>query len=432
MVRTRGGCDPGVTPVPPPLGCGLDDYVSVDGGSSFTLRSLAPSVFIPTIIYEIGNGAVAPVLALTALELGASPAVAGVVVAVLGLGQLLATIPSAALVNRIGDRKAMVMAAVAAGVGMMASYLAGHLVVLAVATLLVGACNAVFYLARQSFVTLVVPASSRAAAMSTLGGTHRIGLFLGPFVGAAAIQVIDQRAAFLVGAATAVVTVAVLAVAPEPPLARTIASRPRETGSVLAVWREHGRLLGTLGVAVFAIGAVRAARPTVVPLWADHIGLDAQTTSLIFGISAAIDVVMFYPAGRIMDRFGRLWIAVPSMVLLGGSIILVPLTTGPVSLAVVTLIMGAGNGLGSGIVLTLGADVAPRDATVRFLSQWRLMNDSGHGAGPLLVAAVATWSLGGAIVGAGVVGLLAAAAVARWAPRWSPYATAAMVRANLR
>jgi len=406
--------------------------VSVDGGSSFTLRSLAPSVFIPTIIYEIGNGAVAPVLALTALELGASPAVAGVVVAVLGLGQLLATIPSAALVNRIGDRKAMVMAAVAAGVGMMASYLAGHLVVLAVATLLVGACNAVFYLARQSFVTLVVPASSRAAAMSTLGGTHRIGLFLGPFVGAAAIQVIDQRAAFLVGAATAVVTVAVLAVAPEPPLARTIASRPRETGSVLAVWREHGRLLGTLGVAVFAIGAVRAARPTVVPLWADHIGLDAQTTSLIFGISAAIDVVMFYPAGRIMDRFGRLWIAVPSMVLLGGSIILVPLTTGPVSLAVVTLIMGAGNGLGSGIVLTLGADVAPRDATVRFLSQWRLMNDSGHGAGPLLVAAVATWSLGGAIVGAGVVGLLAAAAVARWAPRWSPYATAAMVRANLR
>ncbi|MBX6750838.1 MAG: MFS transporter, partial [Micromonosporaceae bacterium] len=403
--------------------------MSVDGESRFTIRSLAPSVFIPTIVYEIGNGAVVPVLALTALELGASPAVAGVVVAVLGLGQLLGTVPSAALIDRLGDRKAMIIAAVVAGAGMVASYLAGHLVVLACATALVGASNAAFYLARQSFVTLVVPASSRAATMSTLAGTHRIGLFLGPFVGAGAIQVADLRAAFLVGVAAALVTVAVLVVAPEPPLAQTIARRPRETASVVTVWREHGRLLSTLGMAVFAIGAVRSARSTVVPLWADHIGLDAQTTSVIFGISAAIDMALFYPAGRIMDRFGRLWIAVPSMVLLGGSMIVVPLTSGLVSLAVVTLIMGAGNGLGSGIVMTLGADVAPRDATVRFLSLWRLMSDCGHGGGPLLIAALATWSLGGAIVGAGVVGLLAAAAVARWAPRWSPYATAAMVRA---
>jgi MFS family permease len=406
--------------------------VSVDGGSRFTLRSLASSVFVPTIVYEVGNGAVAPVLALTALELGASPAVAGVVVAGLGLGQLLGTVPSAALINRIGDRKAMLVSAVAASVGMVAAYLAGHLVVLAAATALVGASNAAFYLARQSFVTLVVPASSRAATMSTLGGSHRIGLFLGPFVGAAAIQVADLRAAFLVGTAATLATVALLVVAREPPQAEAIARRPRETASVAEVWRKHGRLLSTLGLAVFAIGAVRAARPTVVPLWSDHIGLDAQTTSIIFGISSAIDMALFYPAGRIMDRFGRLSIAVPSMVLLGGSIILIPLTSGPVSLAVVTLIMGAGNGLGSGIVMTLGADVAPRDATVRFLSLWRLMNDIGHGAGPLLIAAVATWSLVAAVIGAGVVGLLAAAAVVRWVPRWSPYATAAMVRAHLR
>lgn len=406
--------------------------MSVDGGSRFTLRSLAPSVFLPTIVYEVGNGAVAPVLALTALELGASPAVAGVVVAVLGLGQLVGTVPSAALINRVGDRKAMMVSAVAAGVGMVASYLAGHLLVLAAATALVGASNAAFYLARQSFVTLVVPVSSRAATMSTLGGTHRIGLFLGPFVGAAAIQVADLRAAFLVGIAATVMTVGLLVVAREPPQAEAIARRPRETASVGTVLREHGRLLSTLGVAVFAIGATRAARPTVVPLWSDHIGLDPQTTSVIFGVSAAIDMALFYPAGRIMDRFGRLWIAVPSMVLLGGSMVLVPLTSGPVALAAVALIMGAGNGLGSGIVMTLGADVAPREGTVRFLSLWRLMNESGHGAGPLLVAAVATWSLAAAIVGAGLVGLLAAAAVARWAPRWSPYATAAMVRAHLR
>jgi MFS family permease len=393
---------------------------------------LAPSIFIPTVIYEIGNGAVAPVLALTALELGASPAVAGAVVALLGLGQLLGNVPSAALVNRVGDRRAMIVAACIAGTGMVASFFAGHLAVLAVATLLVGACNATFYLARQSFATLVVPASSRAAAMSTLGGSHRVGLFLGPFIGAAAIHATSLRAAYLVAVAAVLATVVLLLVVREPKHADALAGRPRETASVAAVWRQHGRLLTTLGLAVFAIGAVRAARPTVVPLWADHIGLDAQTTSLVFGIGAAVDMALFYPAGRIMDRFGRLSVALPSMVLLGGAMMFVPLTSGVVGLAVVTLIMSFGNGLGSGIVMTLGADVAPRDATIRFLSQWRLMGDSGNGAGPLVVAAMASWSLAAAIIAAGAVGLLAAVGVARWAPRWSPFATAAMVRAHSR
>lgn len=400
---------------------------------TFALRSLAPSIFIPTIVYEVGNGAVAPVLALTALELGASPAMAGMVVALLGLGQLLGTVPSAALITRVGDRAAMIIATGLAGAGMIASYFAAHLAVLAGGTLLVGASNATFFLARHTFMTLVVPASSRAAAMSTVGGTHRIGLFLGPFVGAAAIGAAGLRAAYLVGVAAAAATAVLLLVVREPPAAQAAYPvGPRESVSAVTVWRRHWDLLGTLGLAVFAIGAVRAARPTVVPLWSDHIGLDAQTTSIIFGIGAAFDMALFYPAGRLMDRFGRLSVALPSMVLLGGAMMFVPLTGGVASLTALTVIMSVGNGLGSGIVMTLGADVAPRDAMVSFLAQWRLMGDVGNGAGPLLVAAVALWSLAAAIVAAGALGLLAAAGMARWVPRWSPFATAAMVRAQSR
>jgi MFS family permease len=314
---------------------------------------------------------------------------------------------------------------------MTVSFLATNLLVLGVATLVVGACNATFYLARQSFVTLVVPASARAAAMSTLGGSHRIGLFIGPFVGAAVIHATSQRAAFLVAVGAAATTVALLLAVPEPAHAAAFAQRPRETATVATVWRQHSRLLLTLGVAVFAIGAVRAARPTVVPLWANHLGLDAQTTSLVFGIGAAVDMALFYPAGVLMDRYGRLAVAVPSMLVLGGSMMLVPLTTGVISLAAATLAMSFGNGLGSGIVMTLGADVAPSDMPVRFLSQWRMMGDSGNSSGPLLVSAVASvWSLAAAVVVGGLLGLLAAAGVARWVPRYSAFATSAMVRAR--
>jgi MFS family permease len=229
------------------------------------------------------------------------------------------------------------------------------------------------------------------------------------------------------------VTLVLLLAIPEPAQTATVARRPPETASIAAVWRAHRRLLLTLGVAVIGVSAVRAARPTVLPLWADHIGLDAQTTSVIFGIASVVEAALFYPAGQTMDRYGRLAVAVPCLVLLGGSMMLLPLASGVAGLAAAALVMGVGNGIGSGVVMTLGADVAPRDAPVRFLAQWRIMGDSGSGAGPLLIAAVTGMAtLGIAIVIAGAVGLLAAAGLVRWAPRYSPFATLAMVRARNR
>ena len=73
--------------------------------------------------------------------------------------------------------------------------------------------------------------------------------------------------------------------------------------------------------------------------------------------------------------------------------------------------MSFGNGIGSGIVMTLGADVAPPDNRRRFLSMWRLMSDTGNALGPVVVSVVAgLWTLAAGIVAVGGVGILAAAA----------------------
>ena len=46
--------------------------------------------------------------------------------------------------------------------------------------LLLGAASSVYTLARQSYLTEIVPPEMRARALSTLGGTLRIGMFTGP------------------------------------------------------------------------------------------------------------------------------------------------------------------------------------------------------------------------------------------------------------
>jgi MFS family permease len=396
-----------------------------------TLRSVAPSIFLPALVYEIGNGAIAPVIALTALDLGASSSTAGYTLALLGVGQVLGDVPSSSLTTRLGDRRAMIAAAAVAVVALLACRFATSLPVLGLGLLAIGMCNATFYLARQTYLTELAPIELRARALSTLGGSHRIGLFIGPFLGAAAISLGGLRTAYLVAVVSASAAAVLLFLIPDaarpnvPPITVATPSSPRATV------RAHKRLYATLGLAVLAVGAVRAARQTALPLWAHHIGLSPEQNSVIFGIAGAVDMLLFYPSGKVMDRSGRMVIALPSMLLLGAAMMLIPTTNTAIELTAVAAVMGLGNGIGSGIMMTLGADTAPADNRIRFLATWRLLSDTGTAAGPLLMSAVATvTTLALGMVSIGSVGLLAAAGLARWVPRYSPYATRAMVQAR--
>jgi MFS family permease len=395
-----------------------------------TIKSLIPSAFLPAMIFEIGNGAMAPILALTALHLGASPKTAGFTLSLLGIGQILGDVPAAALANRLGDRRAMVIAATLALVAQLSCVVAPTVILLDVALLVIGMSTAVFYLARQAYLTEVASVGIRARAMSTLGGSHRIGLFIGPFIGAAAIQFIGLHGAYFVAVVASALTGLVLVIVPDLPGSRT--AGPASGGVRIAqMVADHRRLFATLGLAVVTVAAVRAARQTVLPLWAQHLGLSAEQTSLIFGIASAVDMSLFYPSGKVMDRQGRLFIAVPAMLIMGASMMALPLAHGALMLTVLAMLMSVGNGIGSGIMMTLGADVAPADGRLPFLSVWRVMSDAGNAAGPVVVSVVATLSsLAAGIVTIGALGPLASVGLTWWVPRYSKFATRRMVRAH--
>lgn len=398
-----------------------------------TLRSVAASSFLPALVYEIGSGAIAPILVLTASDLGASASRAALMLALLGIGRVIGDVPAAMIADRIGDRRAMIVAGVLTILGYLGCLVAGSLLLLGAALLLIGMANATFYLARQTYLIDVIGVGLRARAMSTLAGSHRIGLFIGPFAGAAAIGLTGLRGAYLVAMASAALTTALLVVVPDVPVPH--GQQPSERGGSDSrnMFSKNLRLFASLGVAIVAVGAVRAARQTVLPLWAEHIGLSPTVISVIFGLASAVDMALFYPAGRLMDSHGRLLIAIPSMTILGGAMMMLPLTGTAVTLTIVAMTIGLGNGIGSGIMMTLGADAAPLAGRVRFLGIWRVFGDSGNAAGPVVVSVVAAASnLAGGIVAVGAMGLIAAASLARWVPRYTAFAWPKDVRAARR
>ncbi len=378
--------------------------------AAFGLRSLVASLYAPGAMYAVGQGAIIPVIALMARHVGASVPIAGAMVGLRGFGTMLGDVPAGALVARIGDRRAVLAATVVQVASSVVAATATTTAVLAIAVAVSGFGWAMWGVARLSYATGVLPAGRRGQGIATLGGASRIGTFVGPFVGAVVISAVGVSGAFWVAAVTSGVGCALMLSATRVPNAASVAEDEKTApASLRATARTHSKALLGPGAAAMLIGALRASRQALLPLWAAHVGIDATGVSVIFGVSSGLDMLLFAPAGWASDRWGRKRIAVVCLAILAAGQLVVPATHSFGALLAIGLLLGFGNGVGSGIVMTMGADLAPRNGRAAFLGLWRFIADTGGAVGPFMLSGlIALSATGPAAVVVGAVGLTTA------------------------
>ncbi|MGX5697626.1 MFS transporter [Agromyces soli] len=402
-----------------------------DSTPAFSWRSIVLPAYLPTLLFSLGEGAIIPVIPVVATERGASIALAGLVAAMLMVGQLLGDLPAGWLVARIGERNAMIGAAMLSAIGMVVALALPSVAALGIGVLLLGLATAVFGLARHAFLTSFVPARIRARALSTLAGVFRGGWAVGPFVAAAIISATGSPETVfwvLVGACVAVIVVLVLL--PDPERVFGAAGRPVPAGEaqhgVIRAIVDHRAVLARVGTGIGLLAAIRASRTIILPLWAVSIGMPPEAAAIVIGVSATIDFCLFYVSGQVMDRFGRLWSAIPGLVGLSvGHLILAFTHDAPGNEAwftFVALLFGVANGLSSGVLMTLGSDLAPKGHPSAFLAAYRTIADTGQAVAPLVVAGVTlVASLAAASATMGVLGFIGAGMLLRWVPRYVPW-----------
>ncbi len=377
-------------------------------------------VYLPNLLITTGQGAMVPVLVYAAKQVHASSAEAVVAVALNGFGTMLFDLPSGRLAARFGERRSGLLAGGILVAGLAGCTLARSFALLAVSVFVQAAGWALWSLVRMVHLSRVAPPEIRGRALSLFGGVIRAGNVLGPFVFVAVASSSDARRGFLIYLASVVAGVAWLVAAQD----RT--DHAAERGHASHTWparvlAEHGRTFATAGTGAFAISLLRGSRVALVALWAAHIGLNASSAATIFAWSSVVDLAFFYPAGALSDRYGRRAVMLPCMVLLSVGHLLVPFSASYLSLFLAALVMGFGNGFGSGIVMTLGADLAPSAQRPSFLAVWRLVSDAGTSTGPLIASGVVGLgliTLVGPVMGA--LGLGAAAVVALWLAEPAP------------
>ena len=354
------------------------------------LRILVLAFYLPELLYTIGWGLTLPVLPRLATGLSGSVAGAAGIVALIAVGTLAIDLPAGVIAARWPQRTMVVTVLGTLTVAGLLAAGAGGLPLLGLAALLMGAGRGAWMVGRMAFARATVVQEHRGRVLATLGGVNRIGTFaVGPALGGALAGVLGLRAPFVV--LSCLMVLAALAALRWMP-AHPPQPRPRaERGwyHPLAIVRDHWRVLLRAGPAIIALNLVRAARSLFIPLWGEAVGLSVAQVGLAMSASGIADMVMFYPTGMIMDRLGRRWAAVASIMVMSVGLALMPLTAGFPGLLLVGMLAGAGNGLGSGFLMTMGTDLAPRRGAGEFIGLWRLIGDVGTTAGPTVIGAVA-------------------------------------------
>lgn len=398
---------------------------AVAGGA--TLRGLVLPVFLPALIESAGVAAIFPFIPLLAVELGAGFAGAGATIALHGLGGMVIAVPAGLACTRLGEKGIQVAAGVALAGCCAGAALTAAAPAFAALLLGIGCCHGAWLLARLTWMSRAAPQRLRGRALATTGGVTRIGALIGPIAAGFIGDRFGLQAIFAVPVVLALVAAGLTlylmpAFAPQqtgPAGARQDGARQdgaRRGGAAGEIWRElrgNRRILAAAGAPMVALAVLRASRRVIVPLWGVHIGLNVVEIGLVAGLTAGMEIVMFAPAGLVMDRLGRRYAAAPATVLLAVGLAATPLTQSFAALLVAGLIGAVGNGLGSGINMTYGADLAPAGRTGPFLGLWRLISDAGSVLGPTIAGALAAvLSLGGSALAAGVLGVAGGVAFA--------------------
>ncbi len=346
---------------------------------------------VSTWASAVAQGALFLLLPLDGLERGGVFA-AFAVPGMLGMGTALVNVPGAMAVTRFGHRAVMTCGLLSAALGaVLMTLVADSLLLMGLAALICGLGTGVWGLARLTYLAEAVSIERRGRIIASVAGVSRLGMLIGP---ALTGFVADAwgRNAVLYGAA-ALNAASWLLIALSLPRARAAAhgsaAAQSPLGMVLSVSREHGRVLVTAGGAMWALALLRSARLLLLPICGTMIGLEPSQVGLIKSWSAAADALLFYPVGLAMDRLGRKWTAVPCLLLLSLGVLITAWADSYLVLVIGGVIAGIGNGMGSGINMTLAGDFAPERRRAEFIGVWRLWTDAGAAVAPFVMGGIA-------------------------------------------
>jgi DHA1 family multidrug resistance protein-like MFS transporter len=376
-------------------------------------------------VNQLGFGSIVPVVPLYASAYGVSQAAIGLTIGLYGLARFLVNVPAGALAERVGRRGTLALGGVCTALGNLLCAVAPGYAAFLGARFLAGIGAALTLTAAQIVLADISTPARRGRIMATYSGVFAFAVGIGPYPGGLLAERLGLAAPFYAFAALSLAgaalgwwrvpetrgmsegVAATASAAPAPAFAaqlRVLLARPPFTLISLV----------SFGAAFARTGALF----NVIPLLGrSRLGLAPAQIGLGLGLISVVGLLLAYPSGALVDRFGRKLVIVPATLLTGVAMLLFAAAPSYRWFIVACAVWSIASGIGSNAPGAYAADNAPLGMNAAAMSTYRMLGDLGYVVGPLLLGFVADAAgANAALGGTAVVLTIIAALFARYAP----------------
>jgi MFS family permease len=350
-----------------------------------------PAVLAGAFLFNLGQGVLRPTLPLYLRTVfAANYRMVTLIPVVFGAGKWVANLPTGYLLDRLGRRRLMVGGLILIALSDLASAMASTYGLFLMLRALAGVGWAAFSTVATTTMVDQSSASRRGRAVSLLFMSETLGLLLGTAAGGWLYQGVSVASPFAFEAAcmlAAAIAAArwALHAAPRSPASEGA----RDRGLLGAVLRTPGVLLMGLtnaGLIAIQIGVLVFLFPLYL---VNRGGLAPETVGLFVSLSVLGRLFALWLGGSVSDRWGRMRLLIPGLLVYAALLGSVPLLTHPLLLGLWSVALGSAAGFVAPLPTALVGDRVPPALQAIAIGWLRTMTDTGQILGPLAMGALA-------------------------------------------
>lgn len=300
-------------------------------------------------------------MSLYAIELGASAAAIGLLIALYGLGPLVFSVQAGKISDRTGSYRPIVLGSAGLAMGLAVPYLFAGLPVLYAAALIVGIALVFLNIALQHLIASLGGAEQRTRNVSLQSLAIALGGLIGPLLVGISIDHQGHVPTFLYLALTVAASCAGW-IACRGMIPRSQATAKPEAGGGVLGMLEQPRLRSVIISSALVVAGVDLYT-FYMPIYGHSIGLTATMIGVVLGAHAAAQFVVRTLLPLLVRRWGEDAVMTASMFTAGATFLLFPFVDQVAFLLLLSFVLGLGLGVGQPLSVIMTYNRAPAGRT---------------------------------------------------------------------
>ncbi|MBT4490787.1 MAG: MFS transporter [Rhodospirillaceae bacterium] len=346
-------------------------------------------------INQLGFGSVIPVLPLYAQSFGVPASAIGMAVAIYGLARFFVAMPSGHLSDRLGRRPTLAIGGVISAAGSFWCAAATGYPEFIVARFISGAGAGIILTTGQVVLADISTPERRGRIISIYQGCFLFAVGIGPLPGGLLATHFGLATPFQAYGTASLLAALVAWSMVKETKDLGLSSSGHGGGQAFSYMRQVRLLMGQVGFVLVSIVSLTNAITrtgglfTIIPVFVSmRLGLSVAEIGFGMALGTVAGVFAAYPAGVLVDRFGRKSVIVPATLITGASMLLFMVAPDFLWFVISCTIWGISASVGGSAPAAYAADSAPPGMNAAAMSTFRMVGDLGYVIGPIALGLV--------------------------------------------